>query len=189
MTGPLLIYLAQWAFVLIALTVAWCLGARAERQAASLYLAAYALSVPAAFIHLDLVVAIDLVLTMGLIWLALAHRRWWLLVAAGNGLVIMIAHLAVMQNSDIWIRASISYRALPNQALVLALLLAPLERWLAGEQRAGLTGRPDPGDSRRMEPSPPRLTLALRLLAMLAEGRRINATLKSGRPITPARKH
>lgn len=139
MPGPLAIYLAQWAFILLALVTAWCLGARPERRAVAVLAAAYALSGPASFLHLDLVVAIDVGLAGALIWLGLRYRRWWLLVAAGNSLVVLVAHYAVWTDPDIYIRASITYRALPGLAIAGALALSPLERWLSGDQRLDLT--------------------------------------------------
>lgn len=140
MTGSLLIYLAQWAFILLALASAWCFGTRPERQAVVLFSGAYLLSAPSAFIHLDLVVAIDVAFAAGLAWLALHHRRWWLLVAAGNALVVLVAHYAVWTDAGIYIRASIAYRALPGLTMATALALSPVERWLAGERRSSLAG-------------------------------------------------
>jgi hypothetical protein len=139
-TGSLLIYLAQWAFVLLALALAWCFGTQPERRAVALFATAYALSIPSSFIHLDLIVAIDVALAAGLVWLALNHRRWWLLLAAGNALIVLVAHYAVWTSPDIYIRASITYRALPGLTMAGALALSPIERWLAGEGRLALAG-------------------------------------------------
>jgi len=129
-------YLA-WAVCLGLTALCWRLGGEPERRAAGLLLVAYALSVVLENVRIDglkvAVVAVDVLLAIGLVWLALIYRRWWLLVAAANAILVVIAHATVFMDPSIHQRAYIAYRMLPGLAIPLAAGFGAWERWLAGE--------------------------------------------------------
>lgn len=129
-------YLA-WAVCLGLTALCWRLGGEPERRAAAMLLAAYAVSVVLESIRIDglkpALVAADVLLAVGLLWLTMTYRRWWLLVAAANAVLVVIAHATVFMEPDIHQRAYIAYRMLPALVIPLAAGLGTWERWLAGE--------------------------------------------------------
>ncbi|MNS14760.1 hypothetical protein D3C72_463840 [compost metagenome] len=130
-------YLVLWAACLGLTALCWRLGGEPERRAAGMLLAAYALSVVLESVRIEglkvAVVAADVLLAAGLVWLALSYRRWWLLVAAANAVLVVIAHATVFMEPGIHQRAYIAYRMLPGLAIPLAAGFGAWERWLAGE--------------------------------------------------------
>lgn len=130
-------YLALWGACLGLTALCWRLGGEPERRAAGMLLAAYALSVVLENVRVDglkvAIVAADVLLAAGLVWLALTYRRWWLLVAAANAILVVIAHATVFLEPSIHQRAYIAYRMLPGLAIPLAAGFGAWERWLAGE--------------------------------------------------------
>ncbi|MFK0299595.1 hypothetical protein ACIQTU_10285 [Brevundimonas sp. NPDC090276] len=139
--GGLVSYLALWGACLGLTALCWRLGGAPERRAAAMLAAAYALSLALGGIRIEglkvAVVGADLLLACGLLWLALTCRRWWLLVAAANALLVVIAHASVFLEPDIHQRAYIAYRMLPGLVIPLAAGFGAWERWLAGEPAAG----------------------------------------------------
>lgn len=132
-----MIDLALWGLCLSLTALCWRMGGAPERQAAGMLLAAYALSVAFGWVRIDglkvVVVAVDVLLAVGLVWLAVTFRRWWLLFAAANAVLVVIAHATVFMEPGIYQRAYIAYRMLPGLAIPLAAGLGAWERWLAGE--------------------------------------------------------
>lgn len=80
------------------------------------------------------VMLVDLLLALGLLWLALTRRRWWVLVAAANAILVVIAHATIFMDESIHQRAYIAYRMLPGLVIPIAAGLGAWERWLAGER-------------------------------------------------------
>jgi len=136
-----MIYLALWGLCLGLTAVCWRLGGVPERRAAGMMLAAYALSVLLGGVRIEglkvAVVTADVLLASGFLWLAMTWRRWWLLFAAANALLVVIAHISVFLEPSIHQRAYIAYRMLPGLAIPLAAGLGSWERWLAGERTPG----------------------------------------------------
>ncbi|MNU29756.1 hypothetical protein D3C71_182340 [compost metagenome] len=134
-------YLALWGACLGLTALCWRFGGAPERKAAGMLLAAYVLSLVLGGIRVEglkvAVVAADVLLACGLLWLALNFRRWWLLIAAANALLVVIAHGTVFLEPDIHQRAYIAYRMLPGLVIPLAAGFGAWERWLAGEPAAG----------------------------------------------------
>lgn len=130
-------FLALWGACLGLTALCWRMGGEPERRAAGMLLAAYALSLALGGVRIEglklAVVAADVLLAVGLLWLALTYRRWWLLVAAANAILVVIAHATVFMEPNIHQRAYIAYRMLPGLAIPLAAGFGAWERWLAGE--------------------------------------------------------
>lgn len=126
------LYVLHWIVTLAALVVAWRAGGSPERQAATVLLMAYLVSVPAGMISIDVVVAVDVALAVGLVGLSMVHRRWWLLFVSANAIIVVVAHWSVLLDTEIFRRAYISYRMAPNLLITAAVMVSPLERWMAG---------------------------------------------------------
>jgi len=120
--------------------IGWLKGGHVERQAVLALLLAY---VTALFLH-DLertthqfaVMIADGVLLIVLVWMALRHDRWWLLVAVACQVLTMIAHGALWLDPDIGLRSNVVTRWLFGLILLYALAAGVGERWLAGEPAA-----------------------------------------------------
>ncbi|WP_292037218.1 MULTISPECIES: hypothetical protein [unclassified Brevundimonas] len=129
--------LALWGLCLGLTALCWRLGGEPERRAAGMLFAAYAFSVLLGWVRIEglkpAVVAADVLLAIGLGWLAIAYRRWWLLMAAANAVLVVIAHATVFLEPSIHQRAYIAYRMLPGLVIPLCAGLGAWERWLAGE--------------------------------------------------------
>ncbi|MNS51457.1 hypothetical protein D3C72_841320 [compost metagenome] len=130
-------FLALWGACLGLTALCWRMGGEPERRAAGMLLAAYAVSLVLGGVRIEgvklAVVVADVLLAAGLVWLSLSYRRWWLLVAAANAVLVVIAHVTVFMEPSIYQRAYIAYRMLPGLAIPLAAGFGAWERWLAGE--------------------------------------------------------
>lgn len=129
------LYVVHWIVTLAALAAAWRGGGPPERQAAAFLFVAYFASVPSGMLSIDLVVAIDAALAVCLVALAMAHRRWWLLFVSANAIIVVVAHWAALVDAEIFRRAYIAYRMVPNLLITAAIAASPLERWMADERR------------------------------------------------------
>lgn len=122
----------------IAVAVCWVWGGEVERRAAAWVLIVHVieggLPPTAAFKGvLPVEVALDAVLTLIMVRLAMTGNRWWPFAAAGSLLLLVVLHLYVLLDSGIGARAYISAQIGLAALLFLTLLAGALERVLAGE--------------------------------------------------------
>lgn len=117
------------------LLVAWRSGGVPERQAALVLTLGHMISAPASSISIEVVMLVDVAVTLALIALSCAYRRWWLIIASGSCLLLLAVHMSVVLDRDIFKRAYTTYRIMPGFLLLAAISLSPLERWLASEPR------------------------------------------------------
>lgn len=120
--------------------IGWLKGGHVERQGVLVLLLAY---VSALFLqdlertaHQVAVMIADGVLLIVLVWMALRHDRWWLLVAVACQVLVMIAHGALWLDPDIGLRSNVVTRWLFGLIQLYALGAGVIERWLAGEPAA-----------------------------------------------------
>ena len=85
------------------------------------------------------VAAVDVVLAAVLIGLAMTHQRWWLLLAASNQSLVVLAHFAAVSDPTLGLRVSVASRWAFGLIALYALLGGVVERWLAGERVSGMT--------------------------------------------------
>jgi hypothetical protein len=136
--SPLQSYFLVSSLVIFA--IGWLKGGHVERQGVLVLLLAY---VSALFLqdlertaHQFAVMLADGVLLIVLVWMALRHDRWWLLVAVACQVLAMIAHGALWLDPDIGLRSNVVTRWLFGLILLYALAGGVVERWLAGERAA-----------------------------------------------------
>lgn len=91
-----------WLLVVLTSLAAWRWGGRIERGVAGSYLAAalatVALRLPGSSDYASInagVFAVDLILLMSLVWIALKHAQWWLIASASLQLVTVLGHIAM----------------------------------------------------------------------------------------------
>lgn len=125
---------------LVIFAIGWLKGGHVERQGVLVLLLAY---LAALFVQdLDLaahqiaVAVVDGILLLVLIWMALRHHRWWLLIAVACQILAMIAHGALWLEPDIGLRSNVVTRWLFGLIQLYALAGGVVERWLAGEPSA-----------------------------------------------------
>lgn len=82
------------------------------------------------------VAAIDLVLAAIFIAMALMHQRWWLLVAAANQSLVVLAHFAAVSDPSLGLRVSVASRWTFGLVALYALFGGVVEHWLARERTA-----------------------------------------------------
>lgn len=80
------------------------------------------------------VAAVDLALAAILTGLALTRRRWWLLVAASNQILVVLAHFAALSDPALGLRVSVASRWAFGLIALYALSGGVLEHWLARER-------------------------------------------------------
>lgn len=83
------------------------------------------------------IAAIDAAFAVVLLGLSLRERRWWLLLATANQLLIVAAHIATFTDPTIMARADITSRWIFGVVVLCAAAMAPLETKAAAlfEQR------------------------------------------------------
>lgn len=128
----------SWAISIAVIAAASRFGRAPERWGALAILSNYLAT--AASVALEApgfrwgVAIADTALAAALIVLSMIYRRHWLILAGGVGLLVVVSHASVFVDSGIGSRAYIIYRLGPGVLLLVALGLAPIERWLAGER-------------------------------------------------------
>lgn len=129
-----LFYLASTAAILV---IGWWKGGAPERWAVLALALAYlttGLVKTVEWSGLRIGVAsIDLLLAVGLLSMALRYRRWWLLLAAANQALVVLAHGTAFADPSLGLRVSVASRWMFGLIVLYALLGGVLERWLAGE--------------------------------------------------------
>jgi len=79
------------------------------------------------------VALVDAVLAGVLVAMSLSHRRWWLLVAAANQFLVVLAHATAVADPSLGLRVSVASRWVFGLIVLYALLGGVGERWLARE--------------------------------------------------------
>lgn len=123
---------------LVAVTAAWLKGGHPERLGAAATVVVFAVS----FVTHDIMVgpfyagdaALDLLLTLFFVWMALTRDRWWPLVMSGVMGLTLVVYLAALVVPDLGQWAVMSARIGLGLLTMLTLLAGVLERWLAGER-------------------------------------------------------
>lgn len=123
----MIIAISFWILTLTSCCYAWLWGGRAGRLAASMIVAASALSFPAVYFGEayyrteDAILAVDLALLIGLYVLSLRSERYFVLWMTGFHLVAVISHFSTLLLPDV---AAQIYRALSSfWALPTALVM------------------------------------------------------------------
>ena len=137
-----LFYLISTAAILM---IGWWKGGAPERSGVLALLVAYLATglvktVEVGGLRVG-VAAVDVALAIVLIGLAMRHRRWWLLLAAANQILVVMAHVTAVADPTLGLRVSVASRWVFGLVVLYALLGGVVERWLAGERPGnGMTG-------------------------------------------------
>lgn len=132
---PLQLFYLMSTFAILA--IAWWKGGAPERSGALVLFVAYLATGLVKTIELGGlrvgVALIDVALALTLVWLAMRSGRWWLLLAAANQLLVVMAHATAVIDPTLGLRVSVASRWLFGLIVLYALLAGVFERWLAGE--------------------------------------------------------
>lgn len=135
--------------ILVILPVAWLKGGHPERRGVVVLLATYLAGPFLQPIRIDNFLigyaVADGALLAALIWMALKHDRWWLLVATAAQGLSVLSHLMVLTRPELTARENVAAQWIFGLISLYALLGGVFERWLAGEPAAAppLSTRPD----------------------------------------------
>lgn len=125
------------ALIVLAVAAGWLKGGRPEREAVVVLIAGSFVSNLLFYVRVGNFALGDwlgdLVLFVGLGWLALKRDRWWIMAAFGVLVLVMLVHLMVLLTPTISIRTDISARWGLLALLLVLYAVGPIERRLAGE--------------------------------------------------------
>jgi hypothetical protein len=125
---------------LVIFAIGWLKGGHPERQGVLFLILAYVSSVLVEDMnrgeHQTGVMVTDVILLVGLVWMAFRFDRWWLLVAVACQVLAVIAHIALWLDPEIGLRSNVVTRWLFGLIQLYALAGGVIERWLAGEVAA-----------------------------------------------------
>jgi hypothetical protein len=125
---------------LVIFAIGWLKGGHPERQGVLFLILAYVSSVLVQDMnrgeHQTGVMVTDVILLVGLLWMAFRFDRWWLLVAVACQILAVIAHVALWLDPEIGLRSNVVTRWLFGMIQLYALAGGVIERWLAGEAAA-----------------------------------------------------
>lgn len=142
------IQILWWAAAVLAVAASLRWGAAPERRGAVMLFAGYLLTLAlSGWVVVDLRIgtaAVDAAFALGLVWLAATTRRWWVLVALANQLLILFAHASTVMDGAVMARADVTTRWVFGVIVLLAVAIGPLEARWAGEGR-GFGRRISPG--------------------------------------------
>ncbi len=141
----------QLFYLLVSLgvfTLAWLRGGHTERAGVGIMVAAYLASFAAQGITLREFrvgeAAVDLIVLLAFVWLALRRDRWWTLAASAVCALTMVAHAAIFLTPDLQqqhIRMDVAGRWGLGVFLILCMAGGVVERWMAGEPAVSGTAR------------------------------------------------
>lgn len=130
-------------FSLAVFAVAWLKGGHTERLGVAAVIIAFILSYLLTPLRIgDLRVgeaAVDIVLTLVFLWMALSRDRWWPIAATAFMVLSLMVHLAMILVPELDQRADVSARYGLGVLTIIALLAGVGERWLSGERPVSQT--------------------------------------------------
>lgn len=132
-----LVQILWWAAAILTVAAALRWGAAPERRGALMLGASYVLTlVLSRWVVTDLrlgAAIVDAAFVVGLLYLAVTTRRWWVLVATANQLLILFAHASTILDGEIMARADVTTRWVFGIIVLLAVAAGPLEARWAGD--------------------------------------------------------